>query len=91
MELSFSEIITILIFLASIVGVWADARLRINTTELKIRELSQKLNEHCDVNNEEYKNLLVELKQVATKQLETTESLREEINNLKIILARAQL
>lgn len=91
MELTFSEIITSLIFLASIVGVWVDARLRINTTELKIRELSQKLDEHCDVNTEENKAFIKELKEVATKQLETTESLREEINNLKIILARAQL
>ena len=35
MELTFSETITSLIFLASIVGVWADARLRINTTRIK--------------------------------------------------------
>lgn len=88
MTLSFSEIITVLTFLGAILGVWIDARIRLNSLELKLKVLEDTVVNHCDANDKDFDEFLKDLKDVAKQQLKSTEDLRKDITELKIILAK---
>jgi hypothetical protein len=90
MTLSFSEILTVLTFLGAIIGVWIDARVRLNALEVKLKMLEDKVTHHCDSNDRDFDELLKDLKEVAGQQLKSTEDLRKDITELKIILAKSK-
>lgn len=91
MTLTFFEIITLLSFLGAILTVWIDARVRLNALEVKLKMLEDTVTQHRNSNDKDFDEFLKQLKEIAQQQLKSTENLRTEITELKIILAKNRL
>jgi flagellar hook-basal body complex protein FliE len=91
MTLTFFEIITLLSFLGAILTVWIDARVRLNALEVKLKVLEDTVTQHRNSNDKDFDEFLKQLKEIAQQQLKSTENLKTEITELKIILAKNKL
>lgn len=84
MTLTYSEIVSTLFLLAAIVGVWLDARLRINTTEADIKNLKDNLKIHYADNDKDNIKLLKEIEQIN----ENNKQISTQIYDLKILIIK---
>lgn len=89
MILTFFEIITLLSFLGAILAVWIDARLRLNTLEIKIKNIEEKFGSHCQENDEDVKEIFIEIKELFRAHTENMDKIKHDLTELKISVSKA--
>lgn len=95
MNLTYSEIISTLLFIGGLIGVWLDARLRINTLEAMLKFFKESLEKHVEDNEKDSQAMLSEIKQIICDNKEFAKdnstslaSLSEQITDLRLLLVQ---
>lgn len=86
--LSISEMLGILGILSMIIGVWIDARIRISALEIKMKTLTNELNQHCEENDTKYAQMIVEIKELAKEIHKAQLQQNNNVHELKMLIAQ---
>lgn len=92
MEFSISEIITVVIFIGSVIMVWANTKVKIarieTTMNLKITEIETKLDENKKSSNDSTEKFQKENKEEHGEILKDIKSIQRSINDINLKLAK---